>query len=164
MSRITRDELGLLLAHAWSLRGTCARRRVGCVLVDVDGYQLASGYNGPAAGQVHCTETPCPGVGLPSGIGLENCEALHAEQNALLRCPDVRLVHTAYVTNSPCITCVKLLMNTGCQRIVFAERYAHDEPARALWQRDIIKKIYDMPIVREWVQGEAWAAFRNEPI
>lgn len=76
---------------------------------------------------------PCPGGQAPSGTGLDACQAIHAEQNALLQCPNVRAIHTAYVTCSPCVTCVKLLMNTGCQRIVFAEPYSHDQAARELW-------------------------------
>lgn len=131
--RIDRDQLGLLLAQSWALRGTCARRRVGCVLMDAQGHELGTGYNGPAAGETHCTDRACPGAGLATGEGLELCEAIHAEANALLRCRDVRAIHTAYVTHSPCLHCVKLLMNTGCQRIVFAQPYAHDEAAKKLW-------------------------------
>lgn len=141
--------MGILLATGWALRGTCARRRVGCVLMDRDGFELASGYNGVAAGVEHCTTTPCAGAGLPSGTGLETCEAIHAEANALIRCMDVRLVHTAYVTHSPCIHCVKLLMNTGCVRIVFAERYAHDGPSWALWVKS--------------GKGRTWEHARYEP-
>lgn len=147
--RISRDALGLLLARSWALRATCSRRRVGCVLVDVDGYVLSSGYNGPASGMVHCTKVACPGAGLPSGTGLDQCEALHAEWNALQRCPDVRAIVTAYVTASPCLTCTKMLMNTGCKRIVFAERYAHDAPAEKLWVASGQKAIP----TRSWEQG-----------
>jgi len=135
--RIDCDRLGLLLAAAWSLRGTCVRRRVGCVLVDHDGHQLSSGYNGPASGLPHCIDEPCPGASFATGIGLDVCESVHSEANALMRCADVRRVFHCYVTCPPCVTCVKMLMNTGCQRIVFSERYAHDEPARALWQRHV---------------------------
>lgn len=155
MSRIDRDQLGLLLASVWSLRGTCARRRVGCVLFDVDGHELGTGYNGPAAGEVHCSEAQiyrCAGADLPSGEGLDQCAALHAESNSLLRCRDVSRIWTAYVTHSPCIHCVKLLMNTGCRRIVFRERYAHDAAASELW----LKKLctagrYKGEPLREWV-------------
>jgi dCMP deaminase len=58
--------------------------------------------------------------------------ATHAEQNALLQCRDVEQIDTCYTTASPCITCVKLLMNTGCRSIVFAEEYPHPE-AMDLW-------------------------------
>lgn len=135
IGRIDRDELGLLLARAWSMRGTCARRRVGCVLVDASGFVLSSGYNGPAAEEPHCVDAACPGAAAPSGTALEACEAIHAEQNSLLRCADVGLIRTCYATHSPCLHCVKLLMNTGCRRIAFAEPYAHDAASRALWER-----------------------------
>lgn len=131
-SRATRDEVGLMLAKVWSLRGTCSRRRVGCVLVDKDGHEIGHGYNGPAAGEPHCIIHPCPGANLPSGTGLDACEAIHAEENALLFCPDVRAIHTAYCTSSPCIRCVKMLMNTGCRRIVFIEEYPH-KASKELW-------------------------------
>lgn len=154
VARIDRDQLGLLLASAWALRGTCGRRQVGCVLFDGNGQLLASGYNGPASGESHCRDTgglldhACPGVGLPSGEGLDRCEALHSEANALMRCRDVGEIRVAYVTHSPCIHCVKLLMNTGCQRIVFREPYAHDEVARALWLNSLSLQRYQ----RTWEQ------------
>lgn len=151
--RISRDEWGLRLAEVVALRATCLRRSVGCVLMDRDGYILATGFNGRAAGLPHCNESSgvvvnsvfnyvdvyshaCPGATSPSGTNLDACEALHAEQNALLRCRDVREIYTAYVTVSPCITCVKLLLNTSTERIVFRAPYAHDVAARKLWGRD----------------------------
>lgn len=76
----------------------------------------------------------CAGATLPSGQGLDNCQAIHAEQNALLQCRDVMTIHTCYVTTSPCLTCVKLLMNTSCKRIVFSEPYAHKDAA-LLWAK-----------------------------
>lgn len=144
MTRPTRDQTGLALACVWAARGTCARRQVGCVLLDVDGWQIGSGYNGPAKGRPHCTDHPCIGTGYPSGEGLELCEATHAEQNALLQCQDIRQIDTCYVTHSPCLHCVKLLLNTSCRRVVFSVAYAHDEPARKLWTRDSVRE-------REWV-------------
>lgn len=137
--RPNKDEVGLLIAKAWSMRGTCARRKVGCLLVDADGRTLSSGYNGPARGCPNCLDTGgpmdrrCPGADLPSGTGLDQCEALHAEWNALMYCEDVRKVHTCYVTSSPCVTCVKMLLGTGCQRIVYDEEYAQHKAAFELW-------------------------------
>lgn len=139
--RPTRDETGLALAHVWAQRATCARRKVGCVLFDADGYQLSAGYNGPAAGEPHCVDHPCPGAGLPSGTGLDECEALHAEWNAVARCADVRLIHTCYVTSSPCVACAKILLGTGCRRVVFAEAYPQPR-AELIWRN----------AGREWVQ------------
>jgi dCMP deaminase len=76
----------------------------------------------------------CSGAASPSGTNLDACEAIHAEQNALLQCHDVFDIHTCYVTASPCVTCTKLLLNTGCQRIVFVEEYPQPEAGR-LWKK-----------------------------
>lgn len=131
--RPSRDEVYLVMALVIAARGTCARRKVGCVFVDADGFVLSMGYNGVASGRTHCTDVPCPGAHHASGQGLDTCEAIHAEQNAILRLPDPRRLHTAYVTVSPCVSCVKLLLGTSCQRIVFAEQYPHSD-AEAWWR------------------------------
>jgi dCMP deaminase len=78
----------------------------------------------------------CDGATADSGTRLDQCQAIHAEQNALLQCRDVSEIETACVTASPCITCVKLLMNTSCKNIVFVDVYPHDE-ARLLWLSDL---------------------------
>lgn len=83
----------------------------------------------------------CSGSGSPSGTNLDGCEAIHAEQNALLQCKDVWDIHTAYVTTSPCTTCVKLFLNTSCKVIVFDELYPHNT-SKELWESD----------GREWIQ------------
>lgn len=153
--RIDRDQLGLVIAYAWSLRGTCARRAVGAALWDARGGELATGYNGPASGQPHCVDLDhrCPAADAPPGTALSACEAIHAEANALLVCRDVSAVHTCYVTSSPCLDCVKLLANTGCRRIVFADPYVHDDEARARWLRGIGRTWEHVPM--------RWTVHRN---
>ena len=140
-TRPSRDDIGLMVALVWAQRGTCARRKVGCLLVDKDHRTLSTGYNGAASGASHCIDAPCAGAFKSSGTGLDLCEAIHAEANALLYCPDIRLIDTCYTTTSPCVSCVKLLLGTGCQRIVFIERYPH-LAAEEWWLR----------AGREWVQ------------
>lgn len=137
--RPAKDTTWLNVAAEIARQSTCLRRAVGCVLVDARGHVLATGYNGRAVGLPHCLDTggkddyACAGAILKSGNGLDKCEAIHAEQNALLQCRDVYQIETCYVTTSPCVTCVKLLMNTSCRRIVFSEPYAHEAEARRLW-------------------------------
>ena len=138
------DQWGLSLARVVATRGTCARRQVGCVLVDEAGKILATGYNGVASGRPHCINNHCPGAFSPSGQGLDICEAIHAEQNALLQCPDTRRIHTCYTTVSPCMHCVKMLLNTSCRRIVFDRPYSQDEP-RKWW-------LYGGGTLREWIE------------
>lgn len=132
MPRPDTDEYFLLQALIVSTRATCSRRRVGCVLVDRFHKVIATGYNGVASGLAHCIDVPCPGAGQPSGQGLALCEALHAEENALIQCTRPNEIDTVYCTASPCVSCVRKLMNTGARRIVFAEVYPHAECER-LW-------------------------------
>jgi dCMP deaminase len=98
------------------------------------GHILATGYNGAAAGMAHCIDEPCAGANYPSGEGLEFCNSLHAEQNALIRCREPDRIYTAYVTTSPCIHCTKMLLNTTCQEIQFIEPYTDPlQLAAKLW-------------------------------
>ena len=146
------------LAQLTAQRSTCYRRQVGCVLLNRRGHVLSTGYNGVAAGLPHCNQPElvpvvenhqlavehdvplvadnrniCSGARSASGTDLDGCQAIHAEQNALLQCGDVHQIHTAFVTASPCMTCTKLLLNTACERIIFVEEYPHNE-AQALWE------------------------------
>lgn len=134
-SRMEVDEYFIKMARLASCRGACVRRQVGCVLVNNLNHVIATGYNGRARGVTNCLEEPCDGATLPSGTGLERCEAIHAEANALLQCPSVQDISTAYCTASPCIHCVKLLENTGCERIVFSEKYPGHEESERIWKR-----------------------------
>lgn len=155
LMRPTKDQWAMQLCQITALRSTCCRRNVGCVLLNHRGHVLATGYNGVAAGLPHCNEriveaglydpmtmkydsidtypNACPGAKSPSGTNLDACQAIHAEQNALLQCKDVYDIHTCYVTASPCITCTKLLLNTGCRRIIYLEEYPHNS-AGELWE------------------------------
>jgi dCMP deaminase len=131
--RISVDSYFIEMAQLVSKRATCKRRKVGCVLVNSRNHVIATGYNGVAAGLPHCIEKQCKGACFPSGEGLEFCEAIHAEQNALLQCKDVYEIAKCYVTHSPCIHCVKMLLNTSCQEIVFKENYTHTD-SKNLWE------------------------------
>lgn len=131
--RESRDTYFSKIALLVATRATCLRRKVGCVLVSSRGHVLATGYNGVPRGFPHCTDSPCGGHLAGSGGALDLCLATHAEQNALLQCRDIEAIDTCYTTTSPCIHCIKLLLNTGCRRIVFIEEYPHNK-SQDLWQ------------------------------
>jgi len=121
------------MARLVASRGTCIRRQVGCVLVDGYNRVLSTGYNGVACDQPHCIDVPCPGSLEKSGSGLDICEAIHAEINALLWCRDITQATVAYVTVTPCISCIKALLAAPNLRLIVAsEEYPHKE-SRALW-------------------------------
>ena len=120
------------LAEICSTQSTCARRQVGCVLVNSHYHIVATGYNGVASGQPHCIDKPCSGAQYISGKGLDQCEAIHAEQNALIQCKNTQEIKFAFCTTFPCIHCIKMLMNTSCQIIYYQEKYSHKK-AKKLW-------------------------------
>ena len=132
--RPTKEEYFIEMAQLVSSRATCCRRKVGCVLVDNTGHVLSTGYNGVPTGFKHCEEgSECLGASFPSGEGLDACEAVHAEQNAMLQCKDISLIHTAYVTTAPCMHCTKMLLNIPCERVIYMQDY--DKSGKALWKK-----------------------------
>lgn len=150
MSRASIDEYLMRIAETVATRSTCLRRAVGCVLVDSQNRVLSTGYNGVARGQPHCNELPesrecdpatghhlyphaCPGATAPSGSDLDRCEAIHAEQNALVQCRDVDAAATAYVTTCPCPSCFKLLLSSGVRRVVYRDPYPGSDGWLEIW-------------------------------
>jgi dCMP deaminase len=109
-------------------RSTCTRAKVGAVIVR-DKNILATGYNGAPAGLPHCTEVGCLVYTsrTPTGEVEENCfRTIHAEINAIaqaakngasIRDADI------YITHTPCIHCLKVLINTGIRRVFYEQEY-----------------------------------------
>ena len=123
MRRPNIDEYFLGMAMVASLRSTCRRRQVGAIAVSKENYILSTGYNGVPAGAPHCTDEPCGGVDHASGEGLDACESIHAEVNAIAHCHNPQDIHTLYITTSPCMSCMKMIIATGCRRIVAKDIY-----------------------------------------
>lgn len=134
MTRPSLDATYMNDALNWAKRSTCCRRQVGAVIVDAHGYTLSTGYNGQPSGFTHCTDQPCPGALFKSGEGLDLCEALHAEQNAIARLKEPFNAKTMYATTAPCIACTKLALATSIERIVFLNDYPNGN-GRALWEK-----------------------------
>ena len=131
MARPTKQQVFLAIAGILSLRATCSKLAVGCVLTDGQGRILSTGYNGVPRGLAHCTEVECPGAKAPKGADL--CQAVHAEQNALLQCRNPEDIVVCYTTHAPCLRCVKTLLNTSCERIVFRDDFMLEIAARDMW-------------------------------
>lgn len=154
------DYTMLIIANALAEQSTCIKRSVGCVFTDKRGRILSTGFNGVASGMPHCNESATkwtdykqlgndPAVtsptkshiiyphacndGAPILSGADLCEAVHAESNALIQCSDSQRIHTCYTVWSPCFRCVKELLNTGCQRIVFEKDTAEQLQAKRIW-------------------------------
>jgi dCMP deaminase len=129
------DEYFAQIANQVATRSTCLRRQVGAVIVR-EKRILATGYNGAPRGLAHCEEVGClrEQLGIPSGQRQEICRGLHAEQNAIIQAAlhGVSIAGgTIYVTHQPCITCAKMLINAGIERIVCTSSYP-DELSRSM--------------------------------
>lgn len=108
----------LNIAVVLSARGTCEKKKVGCVLVDSLGNIIATGYNGQPRGKPHCTSLyPCPAF-LDANL---SCSAIHAEMNALVRCDKPDQIRAAYITEAPCAKCKMMLQNTSCKEIYYLD-------------------------------------------
>ena len=132
----------MTLAQVIALRSTCIRRPVGCVITDSNGLILATGYNGVAVGKPHCNEGhPCIGAFAKSGVDIHMCNAVHAEQNALVQCSDIGRAYAIFCTTMPCSECTKLLLNTSIHEIWYHHEYVHSALVNELWRGRLIKRI-----------------------
>jgi dCMP deaminase len=109
-------------------RSTCLRAKVGAVIVRERSI-LATGYNGSPAGLPHCTDAGCLiyESRTPDGDLEQNCyRTIHAEINAITQAAkNGSAINDAdiYVTHTPCIHCMKVLINTGVRTVYYDRPY-----------------------------------------
>ena len=147
--RPTWDQYFMRMAFLAASRSNCTRRKVGAVIVK-DKNVLATGYNGPPSGTVHCDVVGCirDELNVPSGERHELCRGLHAEQNAIIQAA----VHgvsikdaVIYVTTHPCVVCSKMLMNAQIREIIYAQGYPDELSELMLLESDIKKRRFELP-------------------
>ena len=114
---------------------------VGAVIVK-DKRVLSTGYNGSPAGLAHCLDIGClrEKMGIPSGERHELCRAIHAEQNAIIQAATSGTSiqgATLYCTTSPCVLCVKVLINSGITEIYAGEGYPDDLARQMLEEANV---------------------------
>lgn len=122
MSRPSWDQYFLAMAAMVATRSTCARKQVGCVLVDEHHFVIATGYGGSIPGQPHCIDVGCD-IDKDTGGCIRT---VHAESNAVAQAASHGVSTrnaTAYITLSPCHKCFQLLVNSGIKRIIYSEQY-----------------------------------------
>lgn len=157
-SRAGWQEWGLNLAQAVATRADCTRRRVGAVLMTPDHSIVATGYNGGPPKGPSCLAGQCPRgqrseVEVPAGSSYDTgpgaCIALHAEQNALLRASWEQMRGgTLFVTDRPCDGCVRMIVGTPLDRVVWPSgvarvangRFLH-EPAMETFEFDSDRRL-----------------------
>lgn len=120
LTRISRHQMWMEIAHVAAKRSTCSRANVGAVLASKSNL-IALGYNGPPSGEPHCTGPTCP------GLGNRGCtRSLHAEKNAIRRAWEKNYPlenATLYCTHAPCADCALHIREAGIDRVFFQEHY-----------------------------------------
>jgi dCMP deaminase len=123
------------MAELAASRSTCLRRHVGAVIVK-ERMVLSTGYNDTPRGVSNCGDGGCARCAsdTPTGVGLDTCLCIHAEQNAIVQAAyhGVGINGASiYVTHQPCLTCAKMILNGGIRRVVFTGDYP-DQVAREM--------------------------------
>jgi dCMP deaminase len=136
MARPSWDEYFMSLAHLAATRSTCLRRHVGAMIVK-DRMVLSTGYNDTPRGMPNCGDGGCERCrsSQSTGVGLDTCLCLHAEQNAIIQAAyhGVGIAGaTVYCTHQPCLTCAKMIINAGLVRMVYASAYPDPLAERVL--------------------------------
>ena len=116
--RIIWDEYFASITLLASIRSSCNRLKVGCVLVK-NNHIISMGYNGFLPGQKH-----------ESLVRNDHEQAtIHAEQNAICDAAKrgIEINNSiAYITHYPCINCFKALSAAGIKEIKFLNDYKND--------------------------------------
>jgi len=129
--RISKDDYYLGIALTVSRRSTCLHRHYGCVIVK-DDVIIATGYNGNPRGESNCCDigycARAEHAAAKDHKGYELCNAVHAEQNALLSAGRGAKGSTVYLACEengiewdnpvPCNICKNMLQNAGVEKII----------------------------------------------
>lgn len=142
MERIFKIDYYLGIAEAISKRSTCLRRRYGAVIVKNDEI-ISTGYNGSPRGIENCCD-----IGtcwreendIPHGEQYESCQAVHAEQNAIISASRRDMIGAQlYLVGfedgkqippeqvKPCKICEKMIINSGVKEVITGEKEALHE-------------------------------------
>ena len=136
MTRPSWNETWLACAIVIGRRSRCVNAQVGAVIVSRNGRVASTGYNGPAAEyqpQNGTCDTFCPrAMGTAErGANYDACPSIHAEANALLYVDRSQVEGgTILVSGATCMSCAKLISNSGLARLVHIvhESDAHRAP------------------------------------
>ena len=120
--RISKEEMYMRMALILSARSTCQRKgsdgnpkRVGCLITTHDMSNVLSvGYNGNATGLPDVCDNPDQAGG---------CGCLHAEENAISKCPANLRDKLMFTTDSPCSRCAKFIIQNGFSTVYYLRQY-----------------------------------------
>lgn len=131
MTRPSRLDYALDVADVVATRAACTRRQVGAVTLDPAGLIIGTGYNGAAAGAVHCTDGGCPRGAMtyeqvPGMLGNTGhpvaCIALHAEDNATARALELialrRFARSEITAPADCLVAITCPPCPPCEQLL----------------------------------------------
>jgi dCMP deaminase len=110
------DKSYLKMAHVWAENSYCQRRQVGALIVK-NRMIISDGYNGTPSGFENVCEDE---------TGSTKQYVLHAEANAITKVAKSNNSSegaTLYITDSPCVECSKLIIQSGISRVVYDRQY-----------------------------------------
>jgi dCMP deaminase len=125
------------VAKDLSSRSLCSRSTVGAIIVSADNATTWVGYNGPPAGFDHGNKDCrawCPRAQLMGRYSptYEDCPAIHAEANALLKFNrETGRGGLIYVNSDMCMGCAKLVANSGLRGVVVGRDPTTDSSHRS---------------------------------
>ncbi len=132
--RIPLYEVYMRMAEELAKRSTCVRLQVGTVVTDALLQNvLAIGYNGNARGLPNKCDTSVPG----------QCGCIHSEVNALVKAPGATRDKVVFVTNSPCVMCAKLMINSGVTHVFYRRAYRDPSGVELLATAGVSPVLYD---------------------
>ena len=165
--RLTWDEYFMQVAVLTSKRSSCLRKKVGAVLVK-DHRIIGIGYNGLAPGEKpHCDvyfynkyinektniyptfEEYQKSKEFYDEHGLYSIKKeLHAESNLFAFCAKNGIATDCcmlYLTESPCTSCAKLVVQTGINKVYYLNLYDRDQDGiKLLLDNNIICQQYKL--------------------
>lgn len=119
--RISREDLNMAIAELMSLRGTCERGAVGCVITQFHRI-VSTGYNGSITSN-DCRELGCD-------IQSKCVNAAHAEINAITAAAKFGIALAGsymYCTVSPCKSCAIAIFQAGIIKLFYKRDYISEE-------------------------------------
>lgn len=131
------DKRYLRMAAIWAENSYCHRRKVGALIVK-NKMIISDGYNGTPSGFENICEDE---------NNVTKPYVLHAEANAITkiaRSNNSSDGATLYITDSPCIECAKLIIQSGIKRVVYSKKYRLDDGLNLLRKANIEVEYIDL--------------------
>jgi len=139
IDRIPLFEVYMRMAEELAKRSTCDRLQVGTVITDAQLENVvAIGYNGNARSLPNRCDSTVPG----------QCGCIHSEVNALVKAPGGMRDKVIFVTDSPCVMCAKLMINSGISHVFYRRAYRDPSGIELLTSAGVTPVLYD-----RWASG-----------